>query len=275
MGSEGAMVGVGDRTGALGAIVRSVGAGLDGRLGVVVQVLGDDEPAVAFNADEVFPSASIIKLPILWTFFRAVDRGELDPAERWTLMRDMAVEGTGVLRFLDAGLHPTLLDLATLMVIVSDNTATNALIDRLGVERVNGDLAALGLASTALRRSMFDFDARARGLDNVATPRDIARLLCRFALGDGLAPASAARARRILLAQQLNAGLPARLPFGTPWAHKTGNLPGVLHDAGWLEGEDGRRVVVAAFTDRLQNDGDGALALARVGEAAFAWLRPG
>ena len=265
----------GDRTGALGAIIRSIAEGLNGRLGVVVQMPGEDEPVVALNADDVFPSASIIKLPILWTFFHAVDRGELDPADRWTLASEAAVEGTGVLRFLGAGLRPSLLDLATLMVIVSDNTATNALIGRLGIERVNADLAALGLANTALRRRMFDFDARARGLDNVTTPRDTARLLCRFALGDGLSPASAAQVRRILLAQQLNAGLPARLPFGTPWAHKTGNLPGLLHDAGWLEHEDGRRVVVAACTDSLRNDGDGALALARIGEAVFAWLRAG
>lgn len=269
------MVAVGDRTGALGAIVRAVAEGLDGRLGVVVQVPGGNEPVVALNADDVFPSASVIKLPILWTFFRAVDRGELDPAERLMLAPEATVEGTGVLRFLDAGLRPTLLDLATLMIVVSDNTATNLLIDRLGIQRINADLAELGLATTALRRTMFDFAARARGLDNVTTPRDTARLLCRFALGDGLSPASTEQARRILLAQQLNAGLPARLPFGTPWAHKTGNLPGLLHDAGWLEHDDGRRVVVAAFTDGLRNDGDGALALARLGEAVFAWLRTG
>ena len=262
-----------DSDGALRAIVRSIAEGLDGRLGVVVRVPGEDAPIVALDADASFPSASIIKLPILWTFFRAVDQGELDPAERWMLAPEAVVEGTGVLRFLDVGLRPTLLDLATLMVIVSDNTATNALIDRLTIERVNADLAALGLAHTALRRRMFDFEARARGLDNVTTPRDMARLLCRFALGNGLSVASAEQARQILLAQQLNAGLPARLPFGTPWAHKTGNLPGLLHDAGWLEGEDGRPVVVAAFTDRLRNDGDGALALAHVGEAVFAWLR--
>ena len=267
------MAATGDKDGALGAIVRSIAEGLDGRLGVVIQVPGEDEPIVALDADASFPSASIIKLAILWSYFRAIDGGELDPAERWTLASEAAVEGTGVLRFLDGGLRLTLLDLATLTMIVSDNTATNALIDRLGIERIQADLGALGLPNTALRRKMFDFEARARGLDNVTTPRDTARLLCRFALGDGLAPASAERARRILLAQQLNAGLPAPLPSGTPCAHKTGNLPGLLHDAGWLEHADGRRVVVAAFTDGLRNDGDGAVALARVGEAVAAWHR--
>ena len=60
---------------------------------------------------------------------------------------------------------------------------------------------------------------------------------------------------------------------GTPWAHKPGNLPGLLHDAGWLEHEDGWWGVMAACTDGLRNDGDGALALARIGEAVFAWPR--
>ena len=73
---------IGDRAAALGAIVGSISEGLDGRLGMVVQVPGEDEPVVALHADDVFPSASIIKLPILWTFFRAVDSGGLDLAER-------------------------------------------------------------------------------------------------------------------------------------------------------------------------------------------------
>jgi beta-lactamase class A len=261
-----------DRDGALGATVRALAEGLDGRLGVVVWAPGAEGPLVAVEADARFPSASLIKLPILWTVLRAVDGGELDPAERWTLAPEAHVGGTGVLRSLGAGLRPTLLDLATLMIVVSDNTATNALIDRLGIERVNEDLSALGLHGTVLGRRMFDFEARARGLDNWTTPRDTARLLLRFATGEGLSPESTARARTILLGQQLNECLPLRLPFGAAVAHKTGNLPGVHHDAGWLEAEGGRRVVVAALSDGLKNDGDGAVAIARIGEAVASWL---
>ena len=262
----------GDRSGALGAIVRAVAAGLDGRLGLVVRMVGEGEPVVALNADASFPSASIIKLPILWSFFRAVDAGELDPSERAPLAPGAIVEGSGVLRHLDPDLQLTLLYLATLLIVVSDNSATNALIDRLGIERVNDELAALGLTGTALKRRMFDFEARARGHDNVTTPGDMARLLDLFVRGDGLSVESTARARRILLGQQLHSALPARLPFGAPWAHKTGGLPGVVHDAGWLEGDDGRKVVVAAFTDGLRNDDDGTRALARIGEAVAHWL---
>jgi hypothetical protein len=81
------------------------------------------------------------------------------------------------------------------------------------------------------------------------------------------------RARRILGGQQFNAGLPARLPYDSVW-HKTGNLPGLLHDAGWIMHERGAAIVVA-FSDQLTNDGDGAVALAAIGEAVWEWLGDG
>lgn len=250
--------------------VQAVAAGLSGRLAVVVQGVEDDAPAVDLHGDAVYSSASIVKLPVLWSFFEQVDAGELDPSERWRLADGDRVDGSGVLKLLQGGAELTLLDLATLMIVVSDNSATNVLIDRLGLVTIQQSIARLGLTWTRLGRKMYDFEARARGLDNVATARDIARLLHRIYRGDGLSVASAAEARRILGGQQLNAGLPARLPYETVW-HKTGNLPGLLHDAGWIERE-GRAAIVVAFSDQLANDGDGAQALASIGEAVWSWL---
>ncbi|MCC6179395.1 MAG: serine hydrolase [Chloroflexi bacterium] len=255
----------------LEARVRQIDAGFDGRLGVVIHRLGDASPLVYLHGGRHFPSASVIKLSILWTFFEQAERGALNPAEPWTLSVHERAQGSGVLRLLDGGARLTLRDLATLMIVVSDNVATNVLIDRLGLTVISATLDRLGLADTRLQRRMFDFEARERGLDNVTTPTDTAALLLRFARGDGLSDASAACARDILLGQQLNAGLPARLPFGTAVAHKTGGLPGLFHDAGWIE-HGGERVVVAAFTDGLANDGDGAAALAAIGEAVWRWL---
>jgi beta-lactamase class A len=251
--------------------LHAISGGLTGRLAVVVQRPEDAAPLVDLRGDAAYSSASIIKLPILWTFLAHTDAGRLDPAERWILADADKVDGTGVLRFLQAGASLTLLDLATLMTVVSDNTATNALIDHLGVAAIQGTVERLGLTGTRLARKMYDFEARARGLENVTCARDIAVLLRRFATGDGLSQAAAAQSRTILLGQQFNAGLPARLPDETPVAHKTGNLPGLLHDAGWIEHPRGRAVVVA-FTDRLANDGDGAVALAAIGEAVWDWL---
>ncbi|MGE3272467.1 MAG: serine hydrolase [Chloroflexota bacterium] len=244
---------------------------LDGRLAVVVQDVAAAEPLIDLDGGASFSSASVIKLPILWSFFEQVDAGALDPLARWQLVDTDRVDGTGVLRYLQAGASLTLLDLATLMTVVSDNTATNALIDRLGVGTIQTAIDRLGLADTRLGRKMFDFEARARGLENLTTPRDMARLLRRFYHGDGLSEASHERACAILRGQQFNACLPARLPEEAIVAHKTGNLPGLLHDAGWIEHEHGAAIVVV-FSDRLANDGDGAAAQAAIGEAVWHWL---
>jgi len=249
----------------------AIAAGLAGRLAVVVQRPEDAAPLIDLRGDAVYSSASIIKLPILWAFLEQADAGSLDTVEGWVLQDQHRVDGTGVLRYLGAGASLTLLDLATLMTVVSDNTATNALIDRLGVGTVQAVIDRLGLTATRLGRKMYDFEARARGLENVTCARDIAALLRRIATGDGLSPGAAAQARTILLGQQFNAGLPARLPDETPVAHKTGNVPGLLHDAGWIEHPRGR-VIVVAFTDGLANAGDGAVALAAIGEAVWRWL---
>ena len=103
------------------------------------------EARVDLDGGAVYSSASIIKLPILWSFFEQADRGTLDPLTWWALRDGDRVDGTGILRFLQADNHLTLLDLATLMTVVSDNTATNALIDRLGVATIQEAIDRLGL----------------------------------------------------------------------------------------------------------------------------------
>jgi beta-lactamase class A len=260
------------RTAVLRVRLGAIAARLDGRLSVVVQRPDDTEPTIDLGGDAVYSSASVIKLPILWCFFEQVDRGTLDPTERWTLVDADRVDGTGVLRFLQTGASLPLLDLATLMTIVSDNTATNALIERLGIGTIQAAIDRLGMASTRLGRKMFDFEARERGLDNLIAGRDVARLVQRFVTGDGLSARSAEQVRTILRGQQFNAGLPARLPSEEAVVfHKTGNLPGLLHDAGWIEHTRGTAIVVA-LSDGLTNDGDGAAALAAIGEAVWTWL---
>ena len=255
----------------LEARIREVATRLDGQLGLVVRSLRGAGPRVELNAADRFPAASVIKLPILWTFFLAVDRGEIDPDEPWTLTPEAKVGGSGVLQLLRDGLQLSLVDLVTLMIVVSDNTATNGVIDRLGPDRIEAAIRDLGLASTALRRRMMDFAARDRGLENVTTPEDTARLLARFATGAGLSKRSAARARQILLGQQLKNKLAARLPAGVTLAHKTGELPGLEHDAGWLEAGD-NAVLIVAFTRDLRDNADGVAALAAIGHAVATQL---
>ena len=103
------------------------------------------------------PSASLIKLPILATFWETVEAGRLDPGERVSVSAEaLRVEGTGVLKALAPGLQPTWSDLATLMITVSDNVATNLIIDRLGMEAIQGWIDKAGLAETRIERRMMD-----------------------------------------------------------------------------------------------------------------------
>ena len=123
-----------------------------------------------------FPTASTIKLAIVYELFKQVDEGRIRLDETMALDRAKAVGGTGVLVELGT---PTLSirDYAVLMVTLSDNTATNVLIDRLGMETIAARMQALGLTATKLRRHMMDTAAARRGDENVSTPDEIARLL--------------------------------------------------------------------------------------------------
>ena len=113
------------------------------------------------------PSASLIKLPILATFWETVEAGRLDPGERVSVSAEaLRVEGTGVLKALAPGLQPTWSDLATLMFTVSGNVATNLIIDRLGMEAIQAWIDKAGLAETRIERQMMDRSAMSAGRGN-------------------------------------------------------------------------------------------------------------
>lgn len=122
---------------------------LPGSLGAAIRYLPDG-PYLEYRAEEVFPSASVIKLPVLVELYAQCAEGRLSLAQRTALRVEDCIEGSGVLRYLRPGLTPTLGDLAELMIIVSDNTATTMLIRQLGVEAVNTRMRDLGLTSTTL-----------------------------------------------------------------------------------------------------------------------------
>lgn len=117
---------------------------LEGKLGVYLTRLGDGR-TVAVRSDERFPLASVFKLGVLVELFRRIDAGDFSLGERWTVRPELQSLESGVLMYLDAGLRPTVRDLATLMIVVSDNTATDMLFKRVGLRSVNPILRRLGL----------------------------------------------------------------------------------------------------------------------------------
>lgn len=218
--------------------------GYAGEVGLLVTDLAGRE-LYALNPDRVFPAASTIKVPLLVMALETAQAGQLDLQGRVTLRAEDRVPGSGVLHELGAGLNLTWEDVLTLMVIVSDNTATNLLIERLGLERVGGWLEARGLGSTHLvgplqlppeRRNA----AQRRGERNRTSARDQVSLLAALARGELLDPAHTALALSILERQQQRDLLGRQVPRGADGeplyrvASKSGELGGVHHDVGLL-----------------------------------------
>ena len=228
-----------------------------GRVSVLVR---DFSGEVLFGRqpDRVFPSASLIKLPLLIHGLQRVGRGDLDLAGRLTLRAEDRVGGSGVLHELDAGLALTLRDLLTLMIVVSDNTATNLVIERVGIDDLNAFLREEGLGGTELvgplqlppeRRN-----ARQKaGERNRTCARDMAGLLLRLVNGRLLPAALTELALDILARQQLRDIVGRHLPRGAGGellyrvASKSGELNGVHHDVGvvWTP----RPLIVAVLSE--------------------------
>lgn len=141
---------------------------------------GEDE--LFINGDEIFPIGSSIKIPILIEFFRKIENGDIDESEPLVLREEHIVGGSGVLEHLTPGeASLPLIDYAKLMINVSDNVATNILIDLVTMEDVNKLLSdpgtGLGLQVTKLQRKMMDWDAARAGKENISTPREAIKLL--------------------------------------------------------------------------------------------------
>jgi beta-lactamase class A len=221
------------------------------------------------HAGAVLPAASTIKVLVSAAFWIAAGRGELDPGERVEVRATPAPGGGGLLESMQAGTALALADLDLLMLAVSDNAATNVLIDAVGTDRVNALADSLGLAHTRLRRRMMDAAAAARGDDNTTSAADMVALLAALAAGGGIPD----RARRRVLAglaqSQHTDIVPRYLPAAPQRvvASKQGELADVRHDVALID-EGDRRVALAV----LSCPAAAPEGLARVAAAAYTAL---
>lgn len=194
-----------------------------------VVIAGLDGGRVEHRPDERFEAASLVKLPILVELARRAETGKLKLDDKMKFEERFRAEGSGVLKDRPAGQSYTLEQLAEWMIIESDNTATDMLLDRLTMSEIEAQMHKLGLEHTTVQRTIFDFGAIDRGLDNRISAGDAASLLLR--MGRGEMPRSPWMAE-ILKRTKRKDLLQARLPKTVNVAHKTGELEGVLHDAG-------------------------------------------
>jgi beta-lactamase class A len=199
---------------------------------------GSSAPSgLSIHADEVFPAASLAKIPIAIELMRRVDMGQFDLGERFDTADEPRVGGAGVLDLLDPATRLTLGDLCVLMLTVSDNTASNFILGLIGMGEVKETINRLKLAHTKLARRFMDTEARATGRENLTSAGDMLTLM---SLIRGNALPGGRRLREMLLAQQSFGELTEGwLPATAQLAHKDGVLEGVVHDSGILSGPDG------------------------------------
>jgi len=248
--------------------VHDIAAALDGVMGyAILDVTSGDR--LGHLDRQVFPTASTIKLAIVYELFRQVDEGRISLDRTIAVDRTKAVGGSGVLFELAT---PTLSvrDYATLMVIVSDNTATNVLIDLLGIDAIAARLTALGMTATKLRRHMMDVGAARRGDENVSTPAEIVRLLEVISKGEGLSPAGREQAMALLKKPKASR-LRRALPPAVEAADKPGELEGVRVDAGLVLAKN-RPYILCVMTTYLKDDAEGERAIEEVSRAAYQYF---
>jgi len=183
-----------------------------------------------FRPGEIFPAASIIKVPILIEFFRQIEKGILDPEEKVRVLKKDHAGGAGIIFELHEGVELTLMDLARLMIVISDNSATNILISRLGFEKINLFMKEAGMTASCLKRFMMVPYGPEE--ENCIVVGDIIILLENLLSGKLLSSEYTGEAINILKRQQYNEKIPLYLPENLEIAHKTGELQGVRHDAG-------------------------------------------
>ena len=205
---------------------------LAGDKGVYIKNLITGE-TFAYGEDIPVVAASVIKIPVMIEVFRAARDGELSLDAIHALCDEERLPSCGTLKAMHTGIEMTLLDLVKLMIIVSDNAATIILIRRVGIERVNRTLRALGLEKTTLRRLLFDAEASSRGVVNHITAGEMGALLEMLWRGEVVSPEASRQMMDILLDQRLNGKLPFFLhPQDIDIAHKTGEDDGISHDVG-------------------------------------------
>jgi beta-lactamase class A/uncharacterized membrane protein len=224
---------------------------------------------IAIDPDRQMDTMSVIKIPLMVEAFQQVKDGKLTLADKYTLTKEDILPGTGIMRSLDPGAVLTVKDLITLMIIVSDNTATDVLYRMVGgVEAVNRRMDALGLPKTrapapsrvwfdALRAapSAAEFHRAAKTPYGLSTPREIGVLLERMERGTLVDKAASDQMLQILRGQVYRSRIP-RLVSGFRIPHKTGDfLPYIANDVGVLETQ-GTTVVLSVFTANHFGSGD-------------------
>jgi beta-lactamase class A len=247
--------------------ILDIDRGLDGVMGVAIVDLTDGHKYL-LHANDVYPQASSIKICVLAELYRQVQQGKLKLTDVYTVNAADLVQDSDIMGGLTPGVtRITLRDLATMMVAVSDNSATNVLIDRVGMDNVNAFLNTQGLRDTRLRRKMMDLKAAAEGRENVSTPNEMLNLLEALYRGQILNKEMTDDFFKVLSTHK-DSWIPRNLPDDLKIADKPGALEGVRNDSGVIF-VDKRPYVLCVMTTYLHRERDGEEAISNISLAAW------
>jgi beta-lactamase class A len=251
----------------LGASIQEVDRHLDGVMGVAIEDLSTGDHFF-LHEDEVFAQASSIKIAVLAHLYVQAQAGKLKLTDSYTVQSSDLVADSDIMGGLTPGVtRLTLRDLATMMVAVSDNSAANVLIDRVGMPNVNAMFDSLGLTHTRLRRKMMDLQAAKEGLENISTPREMMTLLAAIYHGKVLNKDFTADFFKMLSTNK-DSWIPRDLPADLKVANKPGSLEAVRNDSGIVLVE-GRPYVICVMTSFLRNERDGEVAISEISLEAW------
>jgi beta-lactamase class A len=260
----------------LEATVQEVNRGLDGTMGVAILDLTDGR-TILLNADQVFAQASSIKVTVLAQLYRQEQQSEDGIGGKAKLSDPYTVDAHDLVldSYIMGGLTPgvtrvTNRDLATFMVAVSDNSAANVLIDRVGMQNVNAMLDALGLHQMRLQRKMMDVKAAQEGRENISTPREMMELFADLYQKKVFGKALMDDFFKVLGTPK-ESEIPRYIPEGVVCANKPGELAGVRNDVG-IVFVPNRPFVIVGMTAYLKRERDGEDAIAKIAGAAYEYF---
>jgi len=207
----------------------------------------------AVNENMVFPQGSAIKIPILMEVHAQATRNKLQVTKRIPVTAKYQVGGSGILRTLGDGTSElSVRDLCVLMITLSDNTATNMLIDLVGMDNINATMRGLGLRETKVQRRMIDLEASKRGDENLSTPAEAAKIMTLLYKGEFIDRATSDAILEILKMPKPGA-FNAEIPAGVAVAFKPGGIAGVATE--WaIVYEPNRPYVIVAMENYSVGD---------------------
>ena len=233
----------------------------------------DTKGYVNIKAQTPISAASTIKLPVLVAFFQDVDEGKINLSEKLTMTEELIGDGSGNMRYEKLGTQFTALETATKMMTISDNTATNMLIERMGgIEALNQRFIDWGLASTRLRNPLPDLTGT-----NTTNPEDLGNLLAQIDDGELMSLRSRDRLLHIMTNIVRNTLLPEGIESDAIIAHKTGDIKSVLGDVGIIDMPNGKRYIASVLVKRPDNSPQAKEFIQKMSQEAyqyFKWQQP-